>query len=66
MGVKYTVLELLFANRWQWVRKRAKAFWVKDIRPDWHWIRFNSDEMELIESIHATFPPDKFLVEDWR
>lgn len=69
MKTKYTWLELYFAERWPWVRKRAKAFWVRQL-PDGLWVRFNDEEMRVLETYGVDFTKFKFKpdmeVEDWR
>ena len=69
MKTKYTWLELYFADRWPWVRKRAKAFWVRQL-PSGLWVRFNDEEMELFRALGVDFSKFKagpeLECEDWR
>lgn len=69
MRTKYTWLELCFADRYQWVRKRAKALWVRQL-PDGLWVRFNEEETKVLEHYGIDFnrmcsKPD-MESEDWR
>jgi hypothetical protein len=56
--LKYTLLELLFSNRWQWVRRRSKALWVKFPRGE----REKWKHKELLDA-HVFWGVE---LEDWR
>lgn len=67
---KYSLLELLFANRFQWVRKRAKAVWIKDPQnPDW--VKFTKKEIEELKNeigldlTDPKGPREGTKMEDW-
>lgn len=68
MNSKYSILELMFCNKWQWVRKRTKMFWVKDLRDGYSWVKFNQEEIDCIfkGNVQPFLNLLEFDVEDWR
>jgi len=69
--MKYSLLEELFSDRWQWVRKRSKCLWVRDASCDWClWVKFTNEELEDIGSRLGTSDWKPFFegiqYEDWR
>ena len=70
--MKYSWIELMFADRWQWVRRRAAAFWVRELRSDGMglWVKFSTSEMAFISKYGVDFTKFKdkpeMQVEDWR
>lgn len=63
MRRKYTFLELMFSDKWQWVRKLSKCLWVKEDGP---WIKFEQDELDRYgHFLDLRDMPDR-RVEDWR
>lgn len=68
--MRYTFLELLFSNRWQWVRKRSRCFWCKDMTPGMHWVKFTEEELRRIGDRLGdnNWEPDfdGAIQEDWR
>lgn len=68
MKTKYSLFEILFSDKWQWVRKRSKMVWVKDtITPGMLWVKFTSYELEWFGvSLDIYRRTEGFVVEDWR
>lgn len=70
MTAKYSFLESLFSDRWQWVRKRSRCLWVKDGRQGYMWVKFTDEELQNIgEKIGITDWKPTFegaIYEDWR
>lgn len=66
--MKYSWLELNFADKWQWVRKRSKHFWVKDIGNSYRWVKFTNWEIENYFGgrVEQFYKKKEYLVEDWR
>jgi hypothetical protein len=65
---KYSYLELLFSNRWRWVRRRSKALWVKNKREGFVWVKFSKAETDyfLRRGFPMRFNKNEFITEDYR
>ncbi len=64
---KYTWLELLFCDRWQWVRKKSKQFWVKDKKEAGAlWVKFTNKELDWYKEHGVDFNHPDCIIEDWR
>jgi hypothetical protein len=58
---QYTWLELTFGNKWKWVRKLSKAYWVRMEEEGYSWVKFNKDDHKNMK-----FNPNtKFQIEDY-
>lgn len=66
--LKYSWLELMFCDRWQWVRKKAKVLWVKDKRPGYMWVKFSNNEIDYFfdGKIDQFYNEKEYFIEDWR
>lgn len=70
MSTRYTLLEILFANRWQWVRKLSKERWMRPKQSEYTWIKMDahfehfSKVLNVDTQKYQTHPD--FIFEDWR
>lgn len=60
---RYRLLEMLL-DRFQWVRRRAKGYWVK--HSSGPWVKFTDLEAANLIKMGIDFKKDGYTVEDWR
>lgn len=68
MNTKYSTLELMFSNRWQWVRKLSRHLWVKGNHKDDIWVKYTEADIEIISRLYSNSNNmfKNYITEDWR
>jgi hypothetical protein len=64
--LKYTLLELLFSNHWQWVRRMSGQVWCYDSLEVRQWVKFSDEEIERMKRIGVDVLSLGTNSEDWR